>query len=99
MSYLLKRTELEDRIILEVKTKNFYIFVALVFLSVIPAAFIVSLFFVDNVNFFRIPYVLLILTVYAILGGKDWTKVFRINKTREGSIFSFKNPVKYIIKK
>ena len=99
MSYLLKRTELEDRTILEIKTKNFYIFVALVFLSVIPAAYIVSLYFSDNVNYFRIPYVTLILVIYAILGGKGWTKIFRINKTREGSIFSFKNPVKYIIKK
>ena len=99
MSYLLKTTELEDKIILELKTKNYYIFVMLVFLSLIPAIYIVELFFRDNVNFFRIPYVLLILAIYAILGGKDSIKIFKINKAREGSLFSFKNPVKYIIKK
>ena len=97
MSYLFKRTVLKDRTILEVKAKNFFIFVILVFLSVIPAAFIVSLYFEDNVNYFRIPYVTLILIIYAILGGRDWTKVFRINKTRKGSLFSFKNQVKYSI--
>ncbi|RLC36061.1 hypothetical protein DRH27_05820 [Candidatus Falkowbacteria bacterium] len=97
MSYLLKRTDLEDRTILELKTKNFYIFVACVFLSVIPAAFIVSHYFPYNVNFFRVPYILLILIVYAILGGRGSQKIFRINKTRKGSLFSFKNPVKYSV--
>lgn len=100
MSYLFKTTKLEDRTIYELKTKNYYLFVALVFLSVIPAGFIVGLYFKDNVNYFRIPYVLLILSVYAMLVGKSGIKaVFRINKAREGSLFSFKNPVKYIIKK
>lgn len=99
MSYLFKTTELENKIIYELKTKNYYIFVLLVFLSLIPAVYIVELFFKDNVNFFRIPYVLLVLTIYAILVGKDSIKIFKINKVREGSLFSFKNPVKYIIKK
>jgi len=99
MSYLFKTTELEDKTIYELKTKNFYIFVLLVFLSLIPAVFIVANYFRDNVNFFRIPYVLLILAVYAILGGKGFMKVlFTINKAREGSVFSFKNPVEYTIK-
>lgn len=100
MSYLFKITELEREIIYELKTKNYYFFVIIVFLSVIPAANIVTRYFSDNVNYFRIPYVLLILTIYAILVGKHGIKaVFKINKSREGSLFSFKNPVKYIIKK
>ena len=100
MSYLFKTTELEDKIIYELKTKKFYILVLLVFLSVIPAAFIASNYFSGNVNLFRIPYVLLVLTVYFILGGKAFIKViFSINKGREGSLFSYKNPVKYTFKK
>jgi len=100
MSYLFKTTELEDKTIYELKTKNYYLFVVIVFLSVIPAAYIVDLFFRDKVNFFRIPYVTLILIIYAFLAGQDGIKaVFRINKAREGSLFSFKNPVRYTIKK
>ncbi len=57
MSYLYKTTELEDRTIFEMKTKRFHVFVLLVFLSVIPAVFIVVNFFAFNVNILRIPYV------------------------------------------
>ncbi|MCD4761518.1 hypothetical protein K8R32_01005 [bacterium] len=100
MSYLFKTTELEDKVINELKTKNYYLFVIIVFLSVIPAAFIADNYFIGNVNFFRIPYIFLILTIYAILAGKHGIKaVFKINKSREGSLFSFKDPVKYTIKK
>lgn len=38
--------------------------------------------------------------IYASDGGKALVKTtFKINKAREGSLFSFKNLVKYIIKK
>jgi len=100
MSYLFKTIELESETTYELKTKNYYLFVIIVFLSVIPAAYIVSLYFSDNVNYFRIPYILLIFTIYATLVGKDGIKaVFKINRSREGSLFSFENPVKYTIKK
>ncbi len=101
MSYLFKTTELEDKIICEVKTKNYYIFAILVFLSTIPAVLIVTLYFRDNVNLFRIFYVLLVAIIGFIFSGRGLIKIlFKINnKTREGSIFSFKNPVRYTIKK
>ena len=100
MSYLFKTIESESETTYELKTKNYYLFVGVVFLSVIPAAYIVDNYFSDNVNYFRIPYILLILTIYAILVGKREIKaVLRINKSRAGSLFSFKNPVKYTIKK
>lgn len=101
MSYLFKTAELEDKTIFEMKIKNYCIFATIVFLSLIPAVYIVELFFSHNVNLFRIPYVSLIIIIHLILGGKALIKIlFTINnKTREGSLFSFKNPVKYIIKK
>lgn len=69
MGYLFKKNIIQDKIILELKTKNFYIFATIVFLSLIPAVYIVALYFSDNVNLFRIPYVLFIIIMYAILDG------------------------------
>lgn len=100
MSYLFKTTELEDKTIFEMKTKNFHIFVLFVFLSLIPAVYIVEHFFIGKVNLFRIPYVILILTIYFSLGGRAFMKIiFSINKAREGSVFSYKKPLKYTFKK
>ena len=101
MSYLYKKTELPDKTILEMKIKNYCIFILIVFLSLIPAAYIVDNYFSDKVNFIRIPYVSLVIIVHLILGGRPLLKILSTinNKTREGSMFSLKNPAKYIIKK
>jgi hypothetical protein len=98
MGYLFKETRLEDKTIFELKTKNFYIFAMIVFLSLIPAVYMVALYFMNNVNLFRIPYVLSLIVIYALFDGRAIGKIlFSKNKTREGSAFSFKNPVKYTI--
>ena len=101
MGYLFKKTEDQDKTILELKTKNFYIFAIIVLLSLIPAVYLATHYFENNVNLLRIPYVLLLILIYAILDGKAIAKIlFPKNKIcREGSVFSFKNPVKYTIKK
>ena len=101
MGYFYKKTELEDKTIYELKTKNAYIFVALVFLSVIPVVYLAVNYFSDHINLFRVILVSILIVIYGILDGKSIIKVgFTINnKTREGSLFSFKNPVKYTITK
>ena len=100
MGYLLKKNEVQDKTIFELKTKNFYIFAIIVFLSLIPAIYIVTHYFENNVNLFRTFYVLSIIIIYPILDGKAIIKIlFSKSKIREGSVFSFKNPVKYTITK
>lgn len=100
MSYLFKKTEDQEKIVFEVRTKNYLIFIALVFLSIIPAADIATQYWQYNINLFRVIYVGLILAFYALLGGEGLFKIlFHKAKIREGSILSFKNPAKFIIKK
>lgn len=100
MGYLYKKTEVRDATVFELRTKNAYIFTVIVFLSLIPAVYIVVYYFKDNVNLFRILYVLLMIIAYAILDGEAILKIlFSRNKIRKGSVFSFKNPVKYTIAK
>lgn len=101
MGYFYKIIKEQDKIIYELKTKNTYIFAVIVFLSIIPIVFIAINYFADNINFFRIIFVSLLIVIYAILDGKAIIKVcFTINnKTRTGSLFSFKNPVRYTITK
>ncbi len=100
MGYFFKKIESQDKIIFELKTKNLYIFTAIIFLSLIPAILITGRYFTDNVNLFRIPYIAAILIAYAVLDGKAILKVaFSKNRTRKGSVFSFKGPVRHIILK
>ena len=99
MGCLFKRTETKDKMVLELITKNFYLFATLVFLSVIPIIY-VAINYIENINVFRVYLVLAMFVVYAILDGKViMSIIFSRNKTREGSVFSFKNPVRYIIPK
>lgn len=101
MGYLFKKTEDQDKTILELKTRNFYIFAIIVLSSLIPAVYLATHYFENNVNLLRIPYVLLLILIYAILDGEAIAKILvpKNKICREGSVFSFKNPVKYTIKK
>ena len=97
MSYLFKQTKADSKIVFTVRTINYCVFVALVFLSLIPAIVIVEN-YIDNVNVFRIFYVLLILIVYALLGGHVIVKLWRAkNVIRTGKVFSLKNPLTFTI--
>lgn len=99
MGYFFRRTETQDKTIIELKTKNWYIFVIVVFILLIPTAiFLATTYFSNNPNLFRFFLVLFMITIFAILDGRTILKLFKINNiTREGSIFSPKKPVKYTI--
>jgi len=98
VSYLFKRLEIPGKTVFEFKTKNFYIFVIIILLSLIPAVYISSIYFYDNLNLFRILYVTSVIIAYIILSGGAIIKIlFTKNKVWKGSPFSFRNPVKYTI--
>ncbi|MBR9681218.1 MAG: hypothetical protein GOV00_00250 [Candidatus Altiarchaeota archaeon] len=99
MGYLFNRTETKDKVVFELRMKNWYIFTALAFLSVIPVVFI-AVNYVENITLFRVWIVFTMLCIYALLdGGAIMKIIFSKNKTREGSAFRFSNPRKYIITK
>lgn len=99
MGFLYKKTKTNKEITIELRTKNFYIFAIIIFLSLIPAIYIATKYFENNMNLFRIAYISSIIILYALLDGKLISKIlFSKNKQRTGSVFSIKNPVRYTIK-
>jgi len=97
MSYLFKQSKTDNSTVFEIRLINYCVFIIFVFLSLIPAIIFVDN-YIENINIFRIFYVLLILIIYALLGGNVIIKVWWAkNVTRQGSIFSIKNPLKFII--
>lgn len=99
MGYLYKKTELNGKTSFELRTKNFYFFTAIIFSSLLPAALYLAIrYFENTINLFRVFLVVLMISIYAILDGRAIVAIlFARNKTREGSLFSFKKPVKYTI--
>ena len=97
MGYLFKKTENQDKTIIELRTKYANIFTLIIILLLVPIAiFLVTTYFNDNPNLFRLFLVLFMIGIYTILDGKSIIKIlFAKNKVRKVSVFSFKNPVKY----
>ncbi len=99
MGYLYKKTELNGKTSFELRTKNSLIFAAVILLTLVPAsAYLATRYFENNINLFRVFLVALMILIYAILDGRAIVAIiFTRNRTREGSLFSFKNPVKYTV--
>jgi len=101
MGYFFQKTETENQIIYKSKTLNFWCFALALLLLFSPAVWIATQYFESNLNLFRIPFVLSIIFIIAILDGKAFVQIFSagFRVRREGSILSTQNPTKYIIEK
>ncbi len=100
MGYFYRRYEDDEKIVLELRTKNAGLYAAFLMALTVPAAWVAGTWFADNSNVVRIPLVLAVLATYAVLDGKAFAMILRPGKKeRTGSPFSVKNPVRYTFPK